>query len=65
MNAHSGEEYRQELRKGLIERREEIERLPWGAGSGFAGLSEGHFFCARIAIGPSSGSSPQIRRRPW
>ncbi|MGH7557375.1 MAG: helicase-related protein, partial [Gemmatimonadota bacterium] len=47
-NAHSGEEYRQELRKGLIERRDEIELLPWGAGSGFTGLAEGHFFCARI-----------------
>ncbi|MGH9337665.1 MAG: helicase-related protein, partial [Vicinamibacteria bacterium] len=34
VNAHSGEEYRQELRKGLIERRDEIELLPWGAGSG-------------------------------
>lgn len=48
--AHSGEEYRQELRRGIEhygERR--IAELPWGAGSGFAaGPETGHFFCARV-----------------
>lgn len=48
-NAHSGEEYRQELRKALQERRAELEALPWGAGSGLArGETRGHFFCARV-----------------
>ncbi len=47
-NAFSGEEYRQELRKGLLTRGEEITSLPWAAGSGFVGLRQGHFFCARI-----------------
>jgi hypothetical protein len=48
-SAHTGEEYRQELRKALQERREELEGLPWGAGSGLAhGNARGHFFCARV-----------------
>jgi len=48
-NAHSGEEYRQELRKGLETREGEIVTLPWAAGSGFVrGLKNGHFFCARV-----------------
>lgn len=48
-SAHSGEEYRQELRKGLEQRGEEIRSLPWAAGSGFKGGSKrGHFFCARV-----------------
>src|SRR5262249_14360851 len=47
--AHSGEEYRQELRKGIERYGKRIEELPWGAGSGFVGGSRsGHFFCARI-----------------
>lgn len=48
--AQSGEEYRQILRKELSRRREEIEGLPWKAGSGLAktGLQRGHFFCARV-----------------
>lgn len=46
--AHSAEEYRQELRKGLIEREDEIRDLPWAAGSGLEGPRTGHFFCARI-----------------
>lgn len=47
--AHSGEEYRQELRKALQSREEEIKNLPWAAGSGVAGGPEsGHFFCARV-----------------
>lgn len=48
-SAHSGEEYRQELRKGLEVRGAEITNLPWAAGSGFIGRGErGHFFCARV-----------------
>jgi hypothetical protein len=47
--AHSGEEYRQELRQGLDERGREIRQLPWAAGSGFGlGPRRGHFFCARV-----------------
>lgn len=46
--AYSGEEYRQELRKGLEEREEQITSLPWAAGSGFEGEHPGYFFCARI-----------------
>ncbi|MCE2941458.1 MAG: helicase-related protein [Gemmatimonadota bacterium] len=46
---HSGEEYRQELRKALQERQAELDALPWGAGSGLArGDRPGHFFCARL-----------------
>lgn len=48
-SAHSGEEYRQELRQGLDTRGREIKELPWAAGSGFAhGQRKGHFFCARV-----------------
>jgi hypothetical protein len=48
-SAHSGEEYRQELRKALQTRRKEILSLPWAAGSGIkGGRVAGHFFCARI-----------------
>lgn len=47
-NAFSGEEYRQELRKGLLNRGDEVTSLPWAAGSGFVGLQKGHFFCAQI-----------------
>ncbi len=56
--AHSGEEYRQELRKG-IERygRATIENLPWAAGSGFrTGARAGHFFCARVGDGTDARS---------
>ncbi|NOH12262.1 MAG: helicase [Chloroflexi bacterium] len=49
LGAHSGEEYRQILRRGLEQHRDWIESLPWAAGSGFAaGLAKGHFFCATI-----------------
>ncbi len=49
VNAHSGEEYRQELRKGLEHHRDAILALPGAAGSGLArGKTRGHFFCARI-----------------
>jgi len=45
----TGEEYRQELRKGLQARGEAIKSLAWGAGSGLAGgTRRGHFFCARV-----------------
>ncbi len=48
-SAHSGEEYRQELRKGLERYGRRIEQLPGGAGSGFRGApAKGHFFCARV-----------------
>ncbi|APE96237.1 helicase-related protein [Halodesulfurarchaeum formicicum] len=46
--AYSGEEYRQELRKGLQTREDQITSLPWAAGSGFKGENPGYFFCARI-----------------
>ena len=50
----SGEEYRQQLRQAIEQgRREQIERLPWGSGSGMAtdaGSSVGnsYVFCARV-----------------
>jgi hypothetical protein len=48
-SAHTGEEYRQELRSALRTRADEIRSLPWGAGSGMAGGPQrGHFFCARV-----------------
>ena len=48
-HAHSGEEYRQELRKGLQTREADIRSLPWAAGSGIAGGPQrGHFFCAKV-----------------
>ncbi|MBI2797431.1 MAG: helicase [Gemmatimonadetes bacterium] len=48
-SAHSGEEYRQELRKALQQRGAELASLPWGAGSGLVrGPERGHVFCARI-----------------
>ena len=47
--AHTGEEYRQELRKGLQTHGDAIHNLAWGAGSGLAGGPiRGHFFCARV-----------------
>jgi hypothetical protein len=47
--AHSGEEYRRELRKGIEIYGTQIERLPGGAGTGFrGGPVKGHFFCAKI-----------------
>lgn len=48
-HAHSGEEYRQELRKALQTREAAVRSLPWAAGSGIAGGPErGHFFCAKV-----------------
>ncbi len=47
--AHSGEEYRQELRKAMEVYGERIRSLAGAAGSGFAGGAQaGHFFCAKI-----------------
>lgn len=47
--AQSGEEYRQELRKGLQTRGDQIRNLPGCAGSGFSGGQVGGvFFCARV-----------------
>lgn len=58
-NAFSGEEYRQELRRGLLDYGEDITALPWAAGSGFLGLEKGHFFCAKI------GDSVYLRFVPF
>ena len=45
----SGEEYRQTLRKALESRREQIEQMPWKAGSGMRkGDERGVFFCAKV-----------------
>lgn len=47
--AQSGEEYRQELRRGLAKYGDQIAELPWKAGSGLAkGTQRGHFFCAQV-----------------
>ena len=49
VSAHSGEEYRQELRKGLERFGERLREMPWGVGSGLRqGAERGHFFCARV-----------------
>ncbi|MFB6213267.1 MAG: helicase-related protein [Candidatus Nanohaloarchaea archaeon] len=45
---YSGEEYRQELRKGLQEREDDIKSLPWAAGSGYKGENPGYFFAAKV-----------------
>jgi hypothetical protein len=48
-SAHTGEEYRQELRKGLEKYGDQIKHLPWGSGSGFKrGDKAGQFFCAYV-----------------
>ena len=47
--AHSGEEYRQELRKGIERWGDRIRHLAWGVGSGFVGGARtGYVFCARV-----------------
>lgn len=49
VNAHSGEEYRQELRKAMERHGQAIRELPGAAGSGLVrGAARGHFFCARV-----------------
>lgn len=49
VHAHSGEEYRQELRKGIERWGERIRNLAWGVGSGFVGGTRtGYVFCARV-----------------
>ena len=47
-NAHSGEEYRQELRKGLEKYGDQITKIPWASGSAFRGTKPGYFFCAYV-----------------
>jgi hypothetical protein len=47
--AHSGEEYRQELRKAMEVYEERIKGLAGTVGSGFkGGIENGHFFCAKV-----------------
>lgn len=47
--AQTGEEYRQELRRGLSMFGDQLRDLPWKAGSGLAkGSKRGHFFCAQV-----------------
>ena len=49
VHAHSGEEYRQELRKGIERWGDRIRHLAWGVGSGFVGGARtGYVFCARV-----------------
>ncbi len=48
-SAQTGEEYRQTLRKALVEDRDRILRMPWKSGSGMvAGTRRGIFFCAVV-----------------
>ena len=55
-DAHSGEEYRQDLRAALANPRlaDEIRALPWGAGSGMASRdgANAFVFCARVGDHP-------------
>jgi hypothetical protein len=55
-NAHSGEEYRQDLRAALVNPRlaEEVRALPWGSGSGLVARdgASGFVFCARVGDHP-------------
>lgn len=47
--AQTGEEYRQELRRGIEKYGEEINNIPWKIGSGMETNSdEGIFFCANV-----------------
>lgn len=47
--AQTGEEYRQDLRRGLAKFGERIRELPWRMGSGMRkGAREGHVFCATV-----------------
>jgi len=49
VHAHSGEEYRQDLRKGLERHERDVKELPGAAGSGLRrGRMRGHFFCAKV-----------------
>lgn len=49
VHAHSGEEYRQELRKGIERWGDRIRDMAWGVGSGFVGGTRtGYVFCARV-----------------
>jgi len=65
---HSGEEYRQELRKGLQEWDSAIKYLTWGARSGLkCDRHSGWFFCARVGdkvflrFVPAKPDSPLIQ----
>ncbi|WP_420637176.1 helicase-related protein [Candidatus Palauibacter sp.] len=50
VHAHSGEEYRQELRKGIERWGNRIRNLAWGVGSGFVGATRtGYVFCGRVS----------------
>lgn len=53
-HAHSGEEYRQDLRRGVEVHGETIKGLAWAVGSGFKSeLDEkGYMFCARVGDRP-------------
>jgi hypothetical protein len=54
--AHSGEEYRQELRRGLDDpdTAGRLKALPWGSGSGLVrpGADHGFVFCVRVGDHP-------------
>lgn len=63
--AHSGEEYRQELRKGLERYGDRVKNLPWGSGSGLRGPERGHFFCARVGESGQQDSRLFLRFVPW
>ena len=48
-SSQSGEEYRQILRKALMDRKDEIENIPWKSGSKRKSKNfQGVFFCAKI-----------------
>jgi hypothetical protein len=64
--AQSGEEYRQDLRKGLLRWGDQVRNLPWKAGSGLAkGRRRGHFFCARVGEPGGSRSRVYLRFVPF
>jgi hypothetical protein len=53
-SAHSGEEYRQELGRGMERFGQQVRHLPWAAGSGYVaeGKQRGWAFCARVGDRP-------------
>ncbi|MBM3476800.1 MAG: helicase, partial [Armatimonadetes bacterium] len=59
-SAYSGEEYRQELSRGMERHGDTVKRLPWAAGSGYLaeGKRRGWAFCARV------GDTPRLRFVP-
>lgn len=63
--ALSSEEYRTQLRKGLEKYREEIEELPWKAGSGKTTDGEpGYIFLARVGLSKSKHTRYFLRFVP-